>query len=245
MKKYSKLAAAVLIAGFALTGCSANATPEKATEITQQQYDEAQLKTEVKEDVVNFYTVSTDKSTTAVENLKTAPEKMTALISAEDIQKLGESEDPFKAIESLNPETQEKVAEFYKGLDPVADYYSYDELSASEKSIISLTSLVTTTFLATPEFAEAGKSITEDDVTVNDATHATVKFAEAASATAGARTEMFMVKVGEEWKIDGKKTIKQYKDAEAAANSTTTASPEAESTTTPETKSVDPTTPAK
>jgi hypothetical protein len=91
----------------------------------------------------------------------------------------------------------------------VADFYSYEGLTNSQQAGVSLTSLITTTFLTTPEVANAAREIDESDVKMIDDTHATTDF-KAGIDVENSKTEMYLVKTDAGWKIDGKKTYEQY-----------------------------------
>lgn len=200
MKIIAKLAAVGIIAAFALTGCSG------APEASQPTLSPAG---EVAKTVDDFYAKSIEKAPEAVKSFDKGPVQMAELLSPEDIKILGDSKDPFTGLDSISPEGQKKVAAFYKDLDPVADFYSYDGLSDSKRAGVSLTSLITTTFLTTPEVANAAREIKESDIKMVDDTHATTNFKPGIDLE-NSKTEMFLVKTDAGWKIDGKKTYDQY-----------------------------------
>lgn len=199
MKIISKLAAAAIIAAFALTGCA----PAAPAPVVLSPAAEA-AKT-----VDEFYAKSIESAPAAVKSFEEGPKQMAELLSAEDIKTLGESSDPFTGLNSLSPDGQTKVADFYKNLDPVADYYSYEGLTKSQQAGVSLTSLITTTFLTTPEVAGAAREISESNITIVDDTHATSNFKPGVDAESS-KTEMYLVKTDAGWKIDGKKTYDEY-----------------------------------
>jgi hypothetical protein len=200
MKIISKLACIVAIAALTLTGCSATSGASQPT---------LSPSGEVAKTVDEFYAKSIEKAPEAVKSFDKGPTQMAELLSPEDIKILGDSEDPFTGLDSISPEGQKKVAAFYKGLDPVADFYSYEGLTESQRAGVSLTSLITTTFLTTPEVANAAREIDESDIKMIDDTHASTNFKPGIDAEKS-KTEMFLIKTDSGWKIDGKKTYDQY-----------------------------------
>lgn len=200
MKIISKLAAAGIIAAFALTGC-APAVDGPSIPLSPA--------SEVAKTVDDFYARSIEKAPEAVKSFEDGPKEMAALLSPEDLKTLGDSQDPFTGLNSISPDAQTKVADFYKNLDPVADFYNYDGMTKAEQAGVSLTSLITTTFLATAEVANAARQVDESYITMIDDTHATSKFKPGADAAAS-KTDMYLVKTDSGWKVDGKKTYDQY-----------------------------------
>lgn len=198
MKIFSKLAASVILSTLALTGCAISAPvapPSPAAEVVKT--------------VDDFYTKSIENAPAAVKSFDKGPTQMADLLSAEDIKILGDSSDPFTGLDSISPEGQTKVADFYKGLDPVADFYNYDGLTKSQQAGVSLTSLITTTFLTSPDVAEAARKVDESNITITDETHATSNFKPGIDAE-NSKSEMYLIKTDAGWKIDGKKTYEQY-----------------------------------
>lgn len=200
MKIISKLAAAAAIAAFVLTGCSATPKTEQPT---------LSPVGEVAKTVDEFYTKSIEKAPEAVKSFESGPEQMAKLLSAEDIKTLNESSDPFTGLDSISVEGQTKVSDFYKELDPVSEFYSYEGLTNSQKAGLSLTSLITTTFLTSPDVANAAREIDESNIKMIDDTHATSNFKPGIDAE-NSKTEMYLIKTDAGWKIDGKKTYDQY-----------------------------------
>lgn len=200
MKIIAKLAAAGIIAAFALTGC-APAVDGPSIPLSPA--------AEAAKTVDDFYAKSIEKAPEAVKSFDKGPVQMAELLSPEDIKILGDSKDPFTGLDSISTEGQKKVATFYKGLDPVADFYSYEGLTDSQRAGVSLTSLITTTFLTTPEVANAAREIDESDIKMVDDTHATTNFKPGIDVE-NSKTQMFLVKTDAGWKIDGKKTYDQY-----------------------------------
>jgi hypothetical protein len=200
MKIISKLAGLMAITALALTGCSP---------VQDAQPAPASPASEVAKTVHEFYVKSVEAAPAAVKSFDKGPTQMAELLSDEDIKKLSDSEDPFTGLDSISHEGQVKVAKFYRDLDPVGDFYSYEGLNDSQKAGVSLTSLVSTTFLTTPEVANAAKEVGEANVTMIDDTHAKSNF-KAGINTENSTTDMYLVKTDAGWKIDGKKTYDQY-----------------------------------
>lgn len=198
MKTFAKLAAAAAIAAFALTGCAPAAAPPELTPTE-----------EVVNTVNEFYETSIEKAPEALNTFDSGPEEMAKLLTPEDLKILGEATDPFTGLNSISPEAQTKVADFYKSLDPVSEFYSYEGLTDAEQAGVALTSLITTTFLTSEEVAEAARKTDASNITILDETHATSNFKPGVDAE-NSKSEMYLVKTDDGWKIDGKKTYDQY-----------------------------------
>lgn len=200
MKIISKLTGIAAIAVIALTGCSQ----------PQEKYPEPPAaSTEVANTVHDFYVKSVDSAPAAVKSFDKGPTQMAELLSPEDVKKLNEAPDPFTGLDNISHDGQVKVAKFYRDLDPVGDFYSYDGLNDSQKAGVSLTSLVSTTFLSSPDVAAAAKSVGVGNVTLVDDTHAKVNF-KAGVDVDQSGSNLYLVKTDAGWKIDGKKTYEQY-----------------------------------
>lgn len=197
MKTFPKFAAAVALAAFALSGCAPQAAPAP-TPVS-----------EVASTVDKFFDKSIETAPTATATFNSGPDKMADVLSAEDLRILGESTDPFTGLNSISPEGQTAVANLYKDLDGVSEFYSYEGMTDAEVAGIALTSLITTTFLESKEVAEAAQNVNESNITMVDETHAISNFKPGAD-TKESNSEMYLIKTDEGWKIDGKKTYDAY-----------------------------------
>lgn len=199
MKTFAKLAGAAIIASFALSGCAPAAAPPAPLSPAA----------EVVSTIDAFYDKSIEKAPEAANTFNSGPEEMGKLLSPEDLKILDESSDPFTGLNSISPEAQKQVADLYKGLDPVSEFYNYEGMSDSEVAGVALTSLITTTFLESAEVAEAARNVNESNVTIVDENHAVSNF-KAGVDVENSQDEMYLVKTDAGWKIDGRKTYDEY-----------------------------------
>jgi hypothetical protein len=223
MKTFSKLAATAVIAILALAGCSAGDESKSDTTVS--------AKAEIVKTVDDFYAKSIEQAPAALKTFESGPEEMAKLISAADLKILGESSDPFTGLKTISPEAQKKVADFYKGLDPVTEFYDYEGLDDAEQAGVSLTSLITTTFLTSNDVAEAARKVDESNITIVDDTHATSNFRPGVDPSSS-NSQMFLIKTDKGWKIDGKKTYDQYY-ADMKSDPTPSAEPTPSASATP------------
>lgn len=202
VKTYSKLVPTA-VAVVLLAGCAQD----------DSKFDPEKVRADVKSTFAAYQAKSADSVEVVGDGLDGLTEEVENSLQDGELEIYQNSETVSERFESLSPETQKKLADLFTDYNPVSEFYSYDGMDDSERATLAATTLVIT--VATDENdVKAAKDIDESLITVTDARHAVIGYDDPDSNASGTSRDVFMVKIGDEWKIDGARTYEDFVNPE-------------------------------
>lgn len=202
MKKLqSALLLAVLAAGVSLTGCGQD----------DSKYDPEQVRSEVRDAFAGHQSRAAASVETTSKGFDSLQAKMKAALSPDQAEIFNSTD--FDTVqerfETLDPETQKTLADLYEEYNPESGFYHYEGVADSGRAILGANALIFA--VATDENdAKAAGEIEDDSIYIDDARHARFAYDDPDHDAQGTSRDVFMVKVGDDWKIDGAATYADF-----------------------------------
>lgn len=202
MKKLSSFAVPAVIAVVFLAGCG----QESGT------YDPVEVRAEVKSAFAAHQSRTAESVELTGDGFEELYAKITAALSPDqaEIFHSTEFDTVHERFEALNPETQKALADLYEEYNPEANFYHYEELSDAGRAVLGANAIIIA--VATDENdAKAAAEMEEEDIYVDDARHAWFSYDDPDDGNPdGTGRDVFMVKVGDDWKIDGAAAFEDF-----------------------------------
>lgn len=201
MTKLSSLAASALITVIFLSGCGQD----------DSKYDPGEVRAEVRSAFAAHQSRTAESVQQTGEGFEELQAKLDAALSPDqaEIFHSPDFDTAQERFETLNPETQKSLADLYEEYNPESDFYHYGELPDSGRAMMGANALIIA--VATDETdAKAAAEMEVDDIYVDDARHARFFYDDPGNDAQGTSRDVFMVKVGKDWKIDGDAAFEDF-----------------------------------
>jgi hypothetical protein len=201
VKKLSTLALPALMAVGLLSGCGHD----------DSKYDRSEVSAEVRSAFAEHQSRTAESVERTGEGFEELQAKIENLLTPDqaDIFHSPDFDTVQERFETLNPKTQKALADLYAEYNPESDFYHYEEVSDAGRAIIGANALIIA--VATDENdAKAAAEMEQDLIYVDDARHAWFSYDDPDSDAQGTSRDVFMVKVGGEWKLDGDRAFEDF-----------------------------------
>lgn len=122
-----------------------------------------------------------------------------------------ETDDVLASIEAISADGQKAVADYLTDILPAAEYFNLDGLSDAERAVLAQESVLSMAYLQM-EGPVTVDELGPEDVEVIDAEH--VRITVSFGGDTSDPVEVYLVKDGDEWKVDGGKALEQRAERE-------------------------------
>ncbi|MDK1327739.1 hypothetical protein [Arthrobacter sp. zg-Y1143] len=173
--------------------------------------DPAEVRSDVRAAFAEYQSAAAKAAKTMNENFDAYEAKFQDALSPEEMTKFktGDYDTVEENYDALKPESQKALADFHAEFNPMSGSYHWEGMSDSDRAIIGYNSMLITAFTDEND-AKAAADIADEDIMVIDARHAVIMYEDPDHDASTTSRDVFMVKVGKDWKIDGAKEFEDY-----------------------------------
>lgn len=204
-----------------IAGCSNNnvtvSNAENAQSSSSQSAEKNSVtdadKAEVTDFIQDYYKNTYAKSSIAWATAQNIESSLRNALGDTAYLKVSSGFSSYDDFNKLTDQENKKLADTMESLNPMASYFDFSGMKDSEKTYVNMTSIFMSAMLSGRTFKSV--DVPTDKLIMPDSTHASIQYSNisitdtdttysAETASGLSLSTLYMVKVGNEWKISGK-----------------------------------------